>query len=143
MYTKTLEVSADSGEWLCVEMPAPARGVLERVIVKQIDGTLAGFTFDILDRRDACEGEPVSSMGLDDIETRDKALHRVAGQVVVAASSSTSERYNLSAEYCNQDEQDVTRRPTTRLYLDLKPDGTGAKTFQIAYTCVPVGQAQL
>lgn len=137
-YIKSLTVTADSGESNCIELPAPPRGQLERIIVKQTSGALDGYSFDVLDRNDACDSVSEQSSNPDDnVELLDKELHKVIPTQTVAATESTSENFFDSGKsYENQDERNVnTMRLNDALYMDLQPTTAGTtKTFQISYT---------
>lgn len=53
-YSRTIEFTAESGVAKCVELPAPSRGTLDRLLIKQVSGTDAGFTYTLYDRKGAC-----------------------------------------------------------------------------------------
>jgi hypothetical protein len=146
-YTNGFDFDVTSGTALCVELPAPPRGMLQRVIVKQLAGGLSGFTFNLLDRSDACAGAAEIS---DDFEGEDPVtlnklldaeLHQIVAEVTVAPAAAISSRFDLRAGYQNRDEQDIRRTPNSRIYLDIAALGAGVKPFQIAYTCEPVSMS--
>lgn len=130
--TSQFEFDAEGGENRCIELPAAARGKLERLVIKQISGAVAGFTYDVLDRRDACESEAAISSSFDTITLLDKELHRIMPQQVVVGAADS--HFDMAYTYQNQDEQPATLTPKTRIYLDIAPGGSGTKTFQVAYT---------
>lgn len=111
----------------CIPLPAPIRGILTRLIVKQIDGTLAGYSFNVFTREGACTSvTDLAAVPLDG------AVYKLMATQTVAGSSSTSEQFEKVFPYVNQDDQDPTsRRPLQRLYLELT--GGVGKTFDISY----------
>lgn len=133
-YTNTLQVALTAGQANCLEIPAPARGALVRLVIKQVDGVVAGFSFDVLDRIGACATEEEVSSSFDDNPTVDRELHKIMGTQTVAGR--VSEQFGVTFPYVNQDEQDIRKTPKSRLYLDITPAGTGSKTFDISYTCL-------
>jgi hypothetical protein len=146
-YARTKEVTLVGGQANCVWLPAPQRGTLNRLIIKQISGTLGGYTVKVLDRYDACSGvaevsnsyEPDTPEG--ENKLMDAELHQIIAELTVAGSAALTENFGLNAGYENRDEQDVRRTPETKIYLDITPVGAGAKDFQIAYTIEPMTNA--
>ena len=144
-YTNGFDFQLTSGTDTCVELPAPPRGVLRRFTVKQISGTLEGFTFNLLDRKDACaaiaeisgDAEPGAPPEQAN-KLLDRELHRLLPEVTVTSGNALDEQYNLQMGYQNRDEQDVRRTPESRIYLDIRAAGSGVKDFQVAYTIEPV-----
>jgi hypothetical protein len=139
-YTRQLQAETSGGQIICIEMPAPPRGVLSRLIVKQIEGALQGFTFDVFDREQACldSSYEISEAGAEDgggvAQGLEEELHKVLATVDVAASTATSEQFGLERPYVNQDDRDQRETPRSMLYFRLDPSGDEAKVFQIAYT---------
>jgi hypothetical protein len=134
-YENALQVEVTGGQSNCVELLAPPRGSVKKLIIQQVSGTVAGFTADLYNREGACGDEPEVSSSFDDVPSITPALHRVMPQVVAGAGGSA--QFGLDYNYVNMDEQDIRRTPNSRLWLDLAPGGTGAKTFQISYTIEP------
>jgi len=57
-YTRTVTANnLTGGQHATITLPAHARGILTRLIVKQTSGTVSGFQFDTYDRLDACTGQ--------------------------------------------------------------------------------------
>jgi hypothetical protein len=132
-YTKQQEFQVLAGVATCVRMPTPWRGVLNRFILKQIQGTLGGFTLNIFDRQDACAGVDEDSSNPDDAVLLDPAVHKVIATQTVAGSSDVLELFNYLASYINQDEQNaVSRRPTSALWLEVT--SVEDATFNLGYT---------
>ncbi len=48
--------SVPAGEPFCIVLPAPMRGALDRLIVKQTTGDDDGYSFNLYDRKGACVG---------------------------------------------------------------------------------------
>jgi len=140
-YTRTLLFSTESGVEACVELPAPPRGVLERIVIKQTEGELGGFSYNLYDRAQAC-GESslsVSQAVPGDTESgvaksAEPELHQIVATAAVVAGEDVSARFGLAAPYVNQDDQDVRKTPFPKLYLRLDPSGGGHKAWQVSYT---------
>jgi hypothetical protein len=137
-YTREVEIAATGGEHICVTLPAPPRGTVKRFIIKQLDGVLAGYSYDLYDRGDCCYGEVEASVNPnDDAAKIDAELHKLQATQTVAGGTATKEQFALDLAYVNRDEQDPwQRRASTAIYLDLLPAGTGEKNFAVAYTIV-------
>jgi len=56
-YSRTVRFDATGGSISCVELPAPPRGVVERLIISQISGNSAGGPITVYDRKGACAEE--------------------------------------------------------------------------------------
>jgi hypothetical protein len=56
-YSRTVSFAGVAGAPVCVELPAPPRGVLDRLIVTQTTGTPGSGTVSVYDRKGACVGE--------------------------------------------------------------------------------------
>jgi len=56
-YSRTVSFVGVAGSPVCVELPLPPRGILERLIVTQLTGTPGGGTVVVYDRKGACLGE--------------------------------------------------------------------------------------
>ena len=64
----------------------------------------------------------------------DPSMH-IVNESTTGIAGNASANFDMERTYENADNQDVTaRRLKTALWLDLQPAGTGAKTFEIAYT---------
>lgn len=145
-YTKTLQVQAVSAQANCIELPAPIRGIITRLIVKDKDSGVEGFTFDLYDREDACSNVTESSYYNDDErqtdfenELLDPELHKLQATQTIAAATAVSEQFDIVLPYENKDEGGLHERRQSKIYMELTPSGSGTKTFQIAYTVTQVG----
>jgi len=138
-YSNSLEITLPSDEATCVTLPAPMRGVMTRLIIKQVSGTLEGFEARLYDRQDACSDVAESSFSFDaddPNELLESELHQLLETIVVAASGAVAELYERTVAYENRDEADtVALRRKSALYLQVTPTGSNNKAFQIAYTC--------
>lgn len=122
--TTVTHVTAASTIPLATAIPAALRGTLHRLTVKQVDGTLAGFTVDVYD----CDPDDLPD---DD----DAAMHKLTSTKTVAALSSTTENYAMGVAYENQELKDSTSlRRQSRLYVVITAAGEDDKDFQIAIT---------
>jgi len=106
-----------------VELPAPPRGVINRFTVKQTSGALGGYTYAVYNRQEAAAGSA---------DTYDAAVHQVVDLQTVAGAASTSQLFQKSYSYSNQDTQDDRGMPTSKLYLTIT--GGSGKDFDIGYT---------
>lgn len=133
-YSKAYSFDVVAGDDVALEIPAPPRGTLTRLIVKQVDGTYDGFEFDVLDRQDAANSlySQVSCNPGD--ELLDPDMYKIMATQVVAPASQGVELFNLVIPYENKDSlcdgTHAAKRP--RLWINLRPPGSGAKTFQVA-----------
>jgi len=127
-YTNHTSFDAASGEPTCVAIDTPPRGIITRLVVKQVTGTLAGFDVDLHDSLTACGSLSSSAGDVDD------ELHQILATDTVAAAAAVSGQYNIAAPYVNQDPRDDRQIPTSKLYLEVTPAGSGVKTFQASWT---------
>lgn len=122
-------------------IPSQARGTLKKVIVAQLTGTLAGFTYTLYNKATACPPgvDPTNSA------TEPEVLYRVLGPVTVASSASyffgteqwpNDGVHGVEIPYSNLDNaaSNPPGSPLSQLYLKLLVAGIGAKTFGIAMT---------
>jgi hypothetical protein len=52
-YSRTVQFSAAGGSTVCVELPMPPRGTIDRIIITQTSGTAVNAPFKIYDRKGA------------------------------------------------------------------------------------------
>jgi hypothetical protein len=123
-YKQTTATSAEANK---VTVTAPYRGVLNKIIVKQTSGTLAGFTVDVYD----CDPDAPP-------DTDNKDVHQIIGRLTVAAASDTAASYQLNAAYLNREitSGDASLRPKGRITLVITPAGSLSKPFHIGITTV-------
>lgn len=125
-YQNETQVSLNSGVETILKLPAPARGSVQRLLIRQTTGTKAGYIANLY-----CKQPPAnlgSSAGPDGIALE---MFRVLPLIQVAAGEIDSQQFQLNAGYQNRDNTVV---PTTNLYLAITPNGSGAKTFDISWT---------
>ena len=135
-YSKAVAfIGVVSGEENCLVLPAPPRGTLVRLIVKQTEGALEGFEFDLYDREDACPGISQESCNPGD-EAFDPDLHKIAPTVVVAAAGAYYENFAQLTPYENKDSlcDGVHAAKRSQIYLAMEPAGSGDKVFEVAIT---------
>ena len=121
-YKQTTATSAQANK---VTVNAPYRGEINRLVIKQTSGTLAGYTVDVYD----CD--PDSPPNGDD-----KDVHQIIGRLTVANLASTTATYEMRAPYINQEitSGDASLRPKGRITLVITPAGTLVKDFDIGLT---------
>lgn len=137
-WERTIRVSVTSNTWNQVAVPAPSRGIIQRFVIAQVDGGVAGFQAELLNRRDATQAETTSlSLGFDTNEAYSRPAHRVLPAITVAGGTALSEQHQLQAGYENKDEQDARRVPSHTLWLDIRPNGSGTKQFDVTIVVEP------
>ncbi len=130
-YARDYEVTAPSGEDSFHELRYPHRGVITSLTVKQVDGTKSGYEFDLYRSQQVLpEVEGSSSSAV--TPAVDPALFEIVPTQTVAPAGDTIQLTNVEYPYQNADGS--PSNPQRRLYVRLKPSGTGTKTFQIAIT---------
>lgn len=119
------QVTVTSATPYKLQMPAPYRGELNRIVVKQTSGALEGFTVDVYD----CN--PDSPPNSDD-----KDVHKILGTITVAGSSSTAAEYDKNYAYANKeiDATDLSLRPKGRITIVINASGTLDKLFHVGIT---------
>ena len=140
-YTREFFATVTAGQENCVPLPSPPKGFLQRLVVKQVTGANAGFSFNLYDRRDACAIYQESSQVDEDYENTMVVpeAHQLQATQTVAAAQTTSQQYGLWLAYENRDERlKESRRLTPAIYLSLTPSGTGLKKFAIGYSIAQV-----
>ena len=138
-YSRITPVSAVSGQATCFTLPAPTRGIVTRLIVKQIDGDSDGFFYDLYDALATCEASTSESVANPpaDPAVSDRSMHRIIETKSVAAGNLIDQHFEKVWPYENQTEMDATsKRRSSAIYLELTPEGAGVKNFEIAYTIV-------
>lgn len=149
IYERSFEVIVPSGSAVCVNhplitapgdggAPAPTRGVLRKLVIKQLNGALDGFTLNAYNRRDACSSVAEISNSFDTQDLADPDLHKICAEVSVSSTNRLSAQYGLSNAYENLDEQDNRRTGNSRIYFEINASGSGDKTFQIGYAIEPI-----
>lgn len=135
-YSRTTSAVVTSGTKLCVTLPAPTRGILNRLIVKQNSGAIEGFSVDLFDRRDACESVAIDSSNPDDnVSYTDPFIHKVIPTQTVETDVDVLELHEKVWGYLNQDERNPnSMRATGALYLEIDAAGSGDKGFFVGYT---------
>lgn len=119
------QTTATSAQANTITVNAPYRGVLNKIIVKQTSGTLAGFTVDVYD----CDPDAPPN-------SDNKDVHQIIARLTVAALADTTATYGLFAPYINREitTGDASLRPKGRITLVITPAGTLSKPFHIGIT---------
>jgi len=133
-HTKIIEVrDLPGGENSLIVIPAPPRGQISRLIVKQIGGALDGYEFDLYDRASAVSEFSGSSESGQD-QTFDDELHQIVETSVVAEGEPLFQNFDMMLSYVNQDSMEGRAHRNGAVYMRMLPGGTTAKDFQIAIT---------
>jgi len=128
-------LTVDGGGSISVELPVLGRGVLTKLIVVQLTGTLEGFTYALYNSKNAYPP------GADPTAGALEPLYRVSGPVPVASGKALFDGgqgwindglSNLFTPFHNVD-GDPTNTPNL-VYLYIAAAGTGPKTFGVALT---------
>ena len=129
-YARVCAATVESGLDNCVKLPAPPRGILRRLVVKQMTGSIDGFEFDLYSKLAACPGGSEESECIDD-----PLLDSETYQIIPTQNSGVGheQMFDRNDAYENQDWNCYTLR-NTMIYLRLRPSGAGTKTFHIGYT---------
>ncbi len=130
-YERQLAFDVVSGQDTCLELPAPPRGTINTFLVKQKDGALEGFEFDLYSKKAACPGESEDPECIDD-PLLDSFVYRILPTQQAGNGVDSEELFDKNFAYENRD-WDCQRRRSTTIYMRLKPAGTGTKTFHIGY----------
>ena len=135
-YSKNVVVEAVSGQANCFVIPAPTRGIITRLTVKQTTGDTDGFDYELYDRHDACSAVSEQSFNPGDAELGDPMVHRIIPRQSVSAGNVLDEHFETVWSYENRAEREVTsKRRRQAVYLEITPGGsTGSKLFEVAYT---------
>jgi hypothetical protein len=123
----------------CVRLPAPSRGVINRLAVVLPDSDkLTAVT--LYDREDACSAVSVQSANEDDNKQYfDPKVHQISERLTAEVVGSRSQVIALQKfwAYENFDEEDVNNnRRQYAFYVEIDVDGTlvGETTAYIGYT---------
>lgn len=138
IYEQGKEFTATSGQDNCVVLPAPPRGILRKLVVKQVNGVADGFTFNLFNRSDACPSVAEVSDPFDPDALLDPDLHKIQDEIAISAPTLISSQFGFQRGYANEDEQDVRRTRASRIYLSINPGGAGDKLFQVGYAIEPI-----
>lgn len=139
-YEKSFEVPAvTSGEDNHVQLRYPPRGELNKIIVKQVSGVLAGFEFDIYNSKSPLENAGLGGPGSSSAEAGgfDDANFKVLPTQTVAAPGAAKEMLGTdhTYPYCNRDGSPSNLQRF--IYIRIKPSGTGQKDFQVTLGMQP------
>ena len=114
----------------CIEMPAPARGDLRRVIAIVDSGGGSITSLTLYDRRDACDGVEQSFNPNDNTQLLNPRVHQITP--VLTPTGGVIEEFERNWAYQNRDEQKIHGRMETRLWGKLVASGSGK--LHLAYT---------
>lgn len=118
----TAAIAANSTD--VITLPAPNRGALLKLLVKQTAGTLGGFTVKLYHNLAAAEGSAA-----------DKETYVIAPTLTVAAAASFGAVYS-EYHYCNTDNDAEVNDPTPNysIYAEVANAAGTEITLTIAYT---------
>jgi hypothetical protein len=130
-YDKQFQVEAVAGEENHFEIDYPHRGRLSKLNIRQVTGVAAGFEADLYNSAQplqAHENGSHSSASADEAFNDNifKVLptQTTAGDAIEVFSQTGGYPYrNVDGSHAN---------PRRKLYLRIKPNGTGPKTFEVA-----------
>jgi len=125
-------IVATGGESTCVELRVPHRGTIKAVKFNQLSGVEVACAFELFTLRAACPpgsdtGSSSSSASASLVNGRD--MYSVCGQKSRLAATLFAE-FETTYPYVNQD--GTATVPHRRLFLEVIPEGTGVKEYEIA-----------
>jgi len=121
VYTNNLRAQMASGA-NCLELPAPPRGEVNRLVITVSSGagTISGAI--IFDRQDACDGTERSTNPDDNnISGMDPLVHQITPSLTPSGGNILE--FEKSWAYQNQDEQRITGRFESKLWLQITTSG--------------------
>ena len=118
IYTREFASNTDAGD-NCIELPAPIRGSVTRLVITPESGSSAVITSATLyDRQDACDGIARSSNPDDqNPHNLEPLVHQIGAALTPSGSDITG--FGLNLIYHNQDEQYIHGRANSRLWMSL------------------------
>ncbi len=125
--------SVTAGADNCVEVPAPIRGRLRRLVVQQVSGALDGFTVRLYTSESACGRSGNSYADVADASLLSESMFQIGYDYVVAASSDLLNQQALDVPYVDN-EMAGNGRLKSALFVKLTPAGSGTKVFDVGYT---------
>lgn len=130
-------VTIDGADPVCVPVLAIPRGEINRVLVKQVDGGSDGFSVKLFDRALACDNDTSLSLSQsltydDEVPSdQDPALHQIGPGWSAGPGVDEVREEELQLAYRNRDPLPGNNVPVQRVYVQIKPNGSGSKTFDI------------
>lgn len=129
-YSKTVRVTVTGATDNVVELPAPVRGILNRLSIYQI-GDSENFTARLFTAERAAGASENSLSDVDDESNLPDEAFAVTA--ALAGTGGKFEEYDSRQGY-ESNEWAQTGRRQSSLWLKLTPAVAGSKTFAIAYT---------
>lgn len=130
-YERHKEVAATGGTTFFFEIPAPSAGVLNRLVVTQTSGVLAGYTVDVY-TSETPSGDDTDDYSEVDDDTGGTPPFQVLPTQTVAPAAATLALFEKDYGYTVNELAGEGRRKTS-LFVKLVVGGTGPKTFDIGY----------
>lgn len=127
-FEKQFEVEATGGQDNFIDLKFPPRGEIGRFIVTQISGSVDGFTADLFSSERVKNAGSSSSASHDGADSPE--VYRILPTLTAADTVEKAETFDVEHPYRNQD--GTPTNPVKKLYLKLRPGGTGVKQFQVA-----------
>jgi hypothetical protein len=127
------DLVVEGGEVQNFELRVPHRGTITKLILSQEAGVAAGCELDLFNSRLAAPPDQGSSSseGL----AGNIALYQVFATKSLGSGEVLLQDFAIAANYCNRD--GTSTNPERRLYLQLRPGGTGTKVFALALAIEP------
>lgn len=119
-----------AGQANAIMIPAPIRGTLTRLVIKEVGGT-DNFTATLYTSElPAGQQEQFSDVDSDD----DLSAELFKLMAAISGSSGIYENYDLSKPYVVNEKSHKHGKLKSALYLKLTPSGSGTKVYDIAIT---------
>ena len=123
-YSRVVEASSITGGVSnCIELPMPARGTLDRLILKQTSGTGVDFDYTVYNRKGACPA------GND--------LHVNAGTVTAVVSNGLSQKCKLTYTHDQFEPYGYSLQVGDTIYIK----GTNVSAYNVVHTIQKVVDA--
>ena len=130
-YERHRRLEAVGGETLYFEIPTPPSGVLNRLVLRQASGVLAGFTLDLY-TSETPSGDTTDDYSEVDDDTGSELNFQVLPTQTVAALSASLALYEKNYGYVSNELASEGRRKSV-LFGKLVVAGSGAKLFDLSY----------
>jgi len=128
-YTKVYNLVADSEQDTCLELRAPHRGTIRSIVMRQLDGDLGGYWFQLFNSEQARPVGSSSSSLAGSMPENSDAMYDIAGKKNVGAGEDLFEEREKNYIYRNKD--GTHSLPIRKLYILIHPQGAGPKHFEL------------
>lgn len=122
-------LEAEGGQEVCITIKAPHRGAIRTIKFDQVAGTEADCDFEVYTKAAACPpGSSQSSESLSEASEGPRSAYSIFGE---KSRSSGSPFIETDKTYPFRNQDGTFSVPVRKLYVALRPDGSGAKQFAL------------